>query len=129
MHYTDDIHIRDFVASAASMELDAFEHLYKELSLLRVKRKGQNVIPKSESGLIEKINKGFPHDKWERLQFLDWKSEFGSLTDDENNELLELAEQFESYSVERIKNLAELAKTRQIDIDQLAIQFGIKTDA
>jgi hypothetical protein len=40
-------------------------------------------------------------------------------------ESLELAEAYESYSVERLKNLSDLAVLRQISIEELSVQLGI----
>ena len=121
--------ISDFVTNAAKLDLGAFEKLYQELSLLRVKRKGQKILPAKEVSLIEKINKKFPSDKWERLQFLDWKLENRQLSSEEEAESLALAEEFESYYVERVKSLTALATIRQVNIDELAAQFNLNRPA
>ncbi len=117
--------ISDFVANAAKLDLGAFEKLYQELSLLRAKRKGQKILSAKEASLIEKINQQFPKDKWERLQYLDWKLENGPLSSEEEAESLALATEFENYYVERTKSLAALATIRQVSIDVLAAQFNL----
>ncbi len=121
--------ISDFVANAAKLDLGAFEKLYQELSLLRAKRKGQKILPAKEASLIEKINLKFPEDKWERLQFLDWKMENGQLTSEEETESLALASEYEDYYVERVKALAALANIRQVGIEELAAQFNLNSPA
>ena len=76
-----------------------------------------------------RINKEFPANKWERLQFLDWKTEFSTLNIKEEAEALKLAEAYEDFSVERIKSLAQLATIRRIHIDELMEQLGLKPSA
>ncbi len=121
--------ISDFVANAAKLDLGAFEKLYQELSLLRAKRKGQKILPAKEASIVEKINLQFPKDKWERLQYLDWKLENGQLNSEEEAESLRLASEYESYYVERVKSLATLAAIRQVSIDSLAAQFNLHSTA
>ena len=121
--------ISDFVTNAAELDMGAFEQLFQELSLLRAKRKGQKILPTNEASLIKKINRKFPEDKWERLQYLDWKLENGQLSSEEEAESLALAEEFESYYVERVKSLTALATIRQVNIDELAAQFNLNRPA
>ncbi|MBK8566324.1 MAG: hypothetical protein IPN76_24050 [Saprospiraceae bacterium] len=121
--------ISDLVANAAKLDMGAFEQLFRELSLLRAKRKGQKILPAQEASLIDKINQKFPTDKWERLQFLDWKLENGQLNMEEETESLALAAEYESHYVERVKSLAALAAIRQIGVDVLASQFNLNSPA
>ena len=119
--------ITDFVANAAKLDMGAFEKLYQELSLLRAKRKGQKILTDKEASLIEKINQMFPVDKWERLQYLDWKLENGQLNSEEEVESLALAADYEAYYVERTKSLATLAAIQQVNIEVLAAQFSLNS--
>ncbi len=119
--------ITDFVANAAKLDMGAFEKLYQELSLLRAKRKGQKILTDKEASLIEKINQMFPVDKWERLQYLDWKLENGQLNSEEEVESLALAAEYEAYYVERTKSLATLAAIQQVNIEVLAAQFSLNS--
>lgn len=119
--------ITDFVANAAKLDIGAVEKLYQELSLLRAKRKGQKILPDKEASLIEKINQMFPVDKWERLQYLDWKLENGQLNSEEEVESLALAAEYEAFYVERTKSLATLAAMQQVSIEVLAAQFSLNS--
>ena len=121
--------ISDFVTNAAKLDMGAFEKLYQKLSLLRAKRKGQKILPAKKASLIEKINRKFPEDKWERLQYLDWKLENGQLSNEEEAESLALAEEYESYYVEWVKSLTALATIRQVNMDLLAAQFNLNRPA
>jgi uncharacterized membrane-anchored protein len=117
--------ISDLLASAAELDMGAFERFYKELSLLRAKRKGQKLLPAKEASLIERINLKFPEEKWARLQFLDWKLESGQLTHAEEVESLALTSEYEEFYVKRVEALAALAALRQVSIDELAGQFNL----
>ena len=117
--------VAEIIKSAAGLEMHDFENLYKRLSALRVKKNGTPLLNKAESQLLSEINNAFPLEKWERLQYLDWKLEFNALTDSEEAESLELAEAYENYCVERVKNLSQLAALRHISIDTLTEQLGL----
>ena len=71
------------------------------------------------------INIGFDEEKLERLKFLDWKSEFDILSTEEEEEVLELAETYEEYSVERLKNISQLAILRGATIDKVIEELGL----
>jgi hypothetical protein len=117
--------VAEILNSAAGLDKKEFENLYKKLSVLRVQKQGTSVLDKTEATLLKNINKAFPADKWERLQYLDWKLEHNSLNKTEEQESLKLAEAYENYYVERVKNMAQLAALRQISIEELATQLGI----
>lgn len=74
---------------------------------------------------LQNINIGFDSEKWERLKFLDWKSEFDVLSTEEEKELLELAETYEEYTVERLKNISELAILRGTTIDKVIEELSL----
>ena len=121
--------VADIIKSAAGLEIQEFENLYKKLSALRLQKRGIPLVNEAESKLLKQINQEFSEDKWERLQFLDWKTEFSALNETEEAEALKLAEAYEDFSVERIKSLAQLATLRNIHIDELMEQLGLKSVA
>jgi hypothetical protein len=119
--------VTDIVKNVTDWGIQDFENLYGKLSALRLQKRGVKVLNKTESKLLTRINLPFPTDKLERLQYLDWKSEFGTLSEMEEDESLKLAELYESYFVERTKALTQLASLRQITLDELTTQLGLKT--
>ena len=121
--------VAEIVRIAANLEIQEFESLYKKLSTLRLQKRGVPVMDETELKLLQEINKEFPADKWERLEFLDWKLEYRTLNEAEEVESLELAEAYEEFSVERIESLAQLATIRRIHIDELMEQLGLKPKA
>ena len=76
------------------------------------------MLNETESNLLERINSEFDTQKWERLQYLDWKMEFGALSEIEETESLQIAEDYESFSVERLRTLSQLALLRQVSLDE-----------
>jgi hypothetical protein len=117
--------VTEILNTTEGLELKKFERLYQMLNAQRVKRNGISLLNETESTLLTEINKDFDVKKWERLQYLDWKLESGALTPKEEIESLKLAEAYENYSVQRLKNIAQLAMIRQISIDTLLDQLGI----
>jgi hypothetical protein len=117
--------VSDIVKRASALEKKEFETLFEKLSTLRLQKNGVPVMNADESALIDAINKGFTSENLDRLHYLDWKLEFSALTENEASESLLLAEAFENYSVERLKNLSQLAALRKISIDALIKQFGV----
>ena len=111
--------VSEILKTTEGLELKKFERLYQMLNVQRAKRNGISFLNETESTLLTEINKDFEVKKWERLQYLDWKLEFGALTLKEETESLKLAEAYENYQVERLKKIAQLANIRQISIDSL----------
>ena len=117
--------VAEILQNAKRLEAQSFEKLYQNLTALRVQRYGIPVLDETESDLLVKVNSEFDPQKWERLQYLDWKMEFGSLSETEETESLRLAGDYELFSVERLKALSQLAILRQIFLDDLMNQLGI----
>lgn len=117
--------VAEIIHSAKRLEAKSFEKLYQTLTALRVQRHGIQMLDEAESTLLAKINGEFDAQKWERLQYLDWKIEFGALSELEEAELLQLSEEYEGFSVERLKALSQLALHRQVSLDELMGQLGI----
>lgn len=121
--------ITEILNTVEGLETNKFEQLYRELFTLRVQRNCLPLLNVVESQLLNKINIEFDPKKWERLTYLDWKLEFSALTPKEEAESLKLAEAYENYCVERLKNLSQLALLRRVSIDKLIEQLGLNTHA
>ena len=64
----------DLVNEAVNLEFQDYEKFVKQVSLLRSKKQVTGKQTK-ESALLEKINNGFPVEKWTQMQALDEKME------------------------------------------------------
>ncbi len=117
--------VAEILDTARGLDITKFEHLFSELSAIRIQKSKLPMLNGVESQLLTKINYLFDEKKWERLKYLDWKSEFEVLSKKEESELLKLAESYENYSVEKLKCIAQLAEIRQISIDKLMENLGI----
>jgi hypothetical protein len=83
-------------------------------------------IDATEAALLEAINLGISNDDWERYSTLKEKRDAETLTLVEYDELIEISDQIEIANVERIKNLIKLSQYRNISLDALMLELGIK---
>ena len=116
--------LMDDVAQLDDKKLSTF---VQKVSVLRAKRNAP-VLSNKESNLFKKINQGFPDDKWQRLGFLDEKMEQDHLTQEEHEELITLIEEYERFSVLRLKYLGQLAILKGMTLGELMDQLGISHD-
>jgi hypothetical protein len=118
--------VSDILDSASRLAAEDFDKLFKKMAVLHAQRTGLAALPEEEAALLLQINKGFSATRFERLRFLDWKSETAGLSEKEEAELLRLATAFENYSVERLQLLIKLADLRKVPLDELLVQLEIK---
>lgn len=118
--------VTELVNNAAQLNAKEFESLLQQLSIIQLRRSGAKTLNADESELLQRLNSSFPAAQWERLKFLDEKSEFGKLSKKEEAELLQLSEAYEAASVLRLKMLSKLATLRNTTIEAVANQLGIK---
>ncbi|MBP6811185.1 MAG: hypothetical protein KA138_06685 [Saprospiraceae bacterium] len=121
--------VSEILDTAARLGAEDFENLFKKLAILRVQRSNVPSIAKAEADVLEQINQGFGIEKWDRLQFLDWKMETSGLNEKEAAESLQLAEDYENHTVQRLQLLIKLAALRNISLDEVMKQLEIKPHA
>ncbi len=80
---------------------------------------------RSESELLEEINRGFPADVWARYRELVAKRQAETLDAEEHAELIALIDRIEVANAHRIECLAELANRRQVPLRELMAEMGI----
>ncbi len=116
--------VSEIIKNAARLGKQDFEQLFDKMVVLKAER-SLAALPKEESALLNKINRGFPSEKWERLNSLNKKMEHGGLSEAEYGELMMLINKYEAYMVLRLKYLAKLATLRKVSLDKLVDQLGI----
>ncbi len=87
-----------------------------------------------EARLLQKINLGIAEPVWLRYRALRTRlhalqngaAEAAALSAEEYAELLRLTEQVEKANVERVQNLAELARLRQVSLPEVMRQLGLQ---
>ena len=111
-------------ADNAGLKIDRFiNQLLEEKTISPVKREQDAV--KREALLLRKINTGFNIEFWEKYTALVQKRKAASLSQSEYQALLQLSNQIEEANARRIKYLAELAKIKKMDLDDLMASLGI----
>ena len=82
--------------------------------------------PLTEAELLMRINQsGFPETFWDRFRALVAKRQGGTLTPEEQQELLWHTEQTENRDAERLPYLFQLADRRGVTIQTLMTQLGL----
>ncbi len=119
------VSVSDILSTAKQLDVQHLDELLRELNIIRVQKSGVPILDEVEAQLLQNINLGFDSKKWDRLKFLDWKSEFEVLSPEEEVEALELAEAYEEYGVERLKSIGQLAILRGSTIDKVIEQLSL----
>jgi hypothetical protein len=92
-------------------------------------RLGASGIPplcEEQSRLLEDINRGMPEATWRRYHQLVAARHAQTLTDAEHAELLSLTDEIELAHAQRLEKLIQLAALRQMSVDDLMDQLGIR---
>ena len=93
------------------------------------KSKLPGVLNGKETKLLQAINRGVPTEIKERYDVLIGKKEKEDLTEDDYQELIELTAYMENHNVQRLKSLVELAKLRNVSLDDIIAQLELKPRA
>ena len=110
------------VARLGSGELEQFTD---RVLALRAHRRAPS-LPRREAELLQLINRGVPAEVRQRYDALNDKLHAETITDEEHQELLGLIEQVKQADAERLRNLVELAQLRQLSLDELMDQLGLR---
>ncbi len=82
--------------------------------------------PLTESDLLLRINRGFSEAFWDTYRALIAKRRAETLTPQEQQELIGMSDQLEAWHVERLRYLIKLAELRQVSLDALTQQLGLR---
>ncbi len=104
------------------LELD---QVMQEVIILR-RKKLPSVLTHNETELLKKINSGAPTVIQKRYDFLVKKRKNETINDEEYQELLELTAYMENLGVKRLEYLLELAKLRNLSLDEIVEQLQLK---
>jgi len=107
------------------LSLSDLDQVMKQVIGLR-KQKLPGVLSQIEADLLKRINTPPPFEIQQRYDYLNGLRKKEKLTDDEYQELLELTSFTENLNVKRLENLLQLAKLRNISLDDLIEQLELK---
>ena len=80
----------------------------------------------TESELLLRINRSFSESFWDTYRALITKRRAETLTPQEQQELIGMSDQLEAWHVERLRYLVKLAELRQVSLDALTQQLGLR---
>ena len=83
-------------------------------------------LSQEETDLFQKINQGLPESIWREYHGLIAKRRAENLTQEEHARLIDLSDRIEQAHAERMTNLVELSRQRQIPLKALMEQLGIR---
>ena len=109
----------------SSLSLSDLDQVMKQVIGLR-KQKLPGVLSQVEADLLKRINTPPPFEIQQRYNYLINLRKQEKLTDDEYQELLELTTFTENLNIKRLENLLQLAKLRNISLDDLIEQLELK---
>jgi hypothetical protein len=122
---TIEIEPEQLLQAALQMSREELERFVARLFALKASQETAGLTEK-ETELLMKINQGLPPDMQRRLDELIDKRRSYAITEEELQELIRLTDQTESFDVERLKYLIELAHLRGVTLDDLVARLGIK---
>lgn len=121
---TADLSAEALFRAIEQLEGEELDRLVNRVLALRARRHKER-IEDTEAGLRERVSCRLPSEVQQRYEELIDKRNLETLTDDEYGELLQLGDRAEAADVERVSALMELARLRQISLDQLRRDLGL----
>lgn len=109
----------------AHLGTNELEQFVDKVIALQAQRRAPS-LPANEAELLQKINRGVPPKVRKRYHELNEKLHEETITQDEHQELLGLIDQIELADAERIRHLITLAQLRNLSVDSLMDQLGIR---
>ncbi len=111
--------------SLTALNVLELDNVMQQIITLR-RKKLPSVLSQSETELLRKINAGVPFEIQKRFDNLIKKRISETLNDEEYQELIELTAYMENHGVQRLEHLIELAKLRNVTLDEIIEQLQIK---
>ena len=113
------------LSAASQLPRPELERFVAKLFALKAREETPN-LSEAETRLLLKINQDIPPAARKRMNELIDKRQAKLISQAELEELIQLTDQSEELGVERLKCLIELAQLRNIPLDELMGQLGIK---
>jgi len=119
-----EIDVDDMLKGVAQLEPNELEQIVNKLLALQAQQRAVS-LSKTETDLLQEINRGLPPNVRTRYHDLSTKLHEETITPAEHEELLQLTDQIEQTDGERLRALIALAQLRRVSIDTLMDQLGI----
>jgi len=115
----------EVLSGISELELTDIEKFMKELALV-VARKKAPALSGRETQLFLAINKPFNIELQKRYKVLRRKFDSNTLTSKEHEELLNINSKWDTFDLERLKKIIELAQLKNMPVDEFMEKHGLK---
>jgi hypothetical protein len=119
-----DLGLDDILTGISELDTKDLENFMQKVGHLIARRKVA-ALPERESELLMRINKAIPATLQKRYEDLLAKNRAESITLIEHEELLKVIDKVEIKNAERLENLIELSRIRNISLDLLMRQLHL----
>lgn len=119
-----DVGLEDILQGISELETKDLEKFMQKIGHLIARRKVA-YLPERESQLLMKINKAIPAALQKRYEDLLIKNRAETITPLEHEELLKAIDKVETKNAERLDNLIELSRIRNVPLDILMSQLHL----
>ena len=119
-----DLGLDDILNGISELDTKDLEKFMQKIGHLIARRKVAH-LPERESQLLMKINKAIPAILQKRYEDLLTKNRAETITPIEHEELLKIIDKVEIKNAERLENLIELSRIRNISLDLLMRQLHL----
>lgn len=122
---TIQIETDQLLQAALQMPRQEMEEFVARLFTLKARQETPG-LPEKEAELLQQINQGLPPATARRMKKLIAKRDSRAITEAELQELIGITDEAERLNVERVKHLIELAALRNVTLDVLMDQLGLR---
>jgi hypothetical protein len=119
-----DLGLDDILSGISELETKDLEKFMQKIGHLIARRKVAH-LSEQESVLMMKINQAIPATLQKRYEDLSTKNRAETITPTEHEELLKVIQKVEIKNAERLENLIELSRMRNISLDALMTQLHL----
>ena len=119
-----DLGLDDILKGISELETKDLEKFMQKIGHLIACRKVA-YLPERETFLLMKINKAIPVPLQKRYEALLAKNREETITPIEHEELLTIIDKVETKNAERLENLIELSRIRNMSLDMLMTQLHL----
>jgi hypothetical protein len=120
-----EIDLDEVLKSVAQLEPHELEQVVNQFIALQARRRAAS-LSSTEADLLQQINQGLPLAIRARYKELNTRLHEETITPAEHEEFLQVSDQIEQADAERLRHLIALAQLRQVSIDTLMDQLGIR---
>lgn len=119
-----DLGLDDILNGISELDTKDLEKFMQKVGHLIARRKVAH-LPERESQLLMKINKAIPAALQSRYEDLLMKNRAETITPLEHEELIKVIDKIEIKNAERLENLIELSRIRNVSLDALMRQLHL----